>query len=547
MASIEECKHVHDFNGTLAQCDFVQNNEHCNDTDGYFNYVEILYCDFGGTLAPLAIFIYALWLIVLFIGLGESADSYFCPNLAIISKTLRLSQNIAGVTILAFGNGAPDIFSALASVQQARPELLLGGLFGAGIFVTTAVAGSVCLSTPFKLMERPFLRDVAFYIAAGFWAYCIFHKGEITLGDSLGFLGLYVVYIIVVVVGRIINQKLRRNVETGDQNDLIDNNSVQTFEDPEENPDGPPYISWIRPESISGSGASDQIDANSVESRTVQPKVWNDFLDKMNPLKEWSQSSKFKKLWLVVKSPVVLVLTMTIPVVNLEEENQGWSQYLHAFQIALSGLTVTFFGQFWGIQVLSFELWQFMLVLSLLSSLLFLIMSEPEKPPKWQPILAFAGFVISVGWIYLIANEIVSLLKAVGIQFGISDAILGLTVLAWGNSIGDMVADIAIAKQGYPRMGFSACFGGPLFNLLLGIGIPFTIQLVKNGGNPITFDNSTNSKMVQVLSASLGVALIVNFVLFPVTKFKANKVHGFILVVLYIILLTTSIVIEFSQ
>ena len=72
-----------------------------------------------------------------------------------------------------------------------------------------------------------------------------------------------------------------------------------------------------------GSGASDQIDANSVESRTVQPKVWNDFLDKMNPLKEWSQSSKFKKLWLVVKSPVVLVLTLTIPVVNLEEENQA--------------------------------------------------------------------------------------------------------------------------------------------------------------------------------------------------------------------------------
>jgi sodium/potassium/calcium exchanger 6 len=82
-----------------------------------------------------------------------------------------------------------------------------------------------------------------------------------------------------------------------------------------------------------------------------------------------------------------------------------------------------------------------------------------KKPPKWQPILAFIGFVISVGWIYLIANEIVSLLKAVGIEFGISDAILGLTVLAWGTSIGDMVADIAIAKQGYPRMGFSACFG----------------------------------------------------------------------------------------
>ena len=96
-------------------------------------------------------------------------------------------------------------------------------------------------------------------------------------------------------------------------------------------------------------------------------------------------------------------------------------------------------------------------------------------------------------------------------------------------------------------MGFSACFGGPLFNLLLGIGLPFTIALARQGGNPITFDNSANSKMIQVLSASLGVALITNFILFPATKFKANKVHGFILVVLYIVLLTTSIVIEFSQ
>ena len=56
-------------------------------------------------------------------------------------------------------------------------------------------------------------------------------------------------------------------------------------------------------------------------------------------------------------------------------------------------------------------------------------------------------------------------------MFGLSDAILGLTVLAWGNSIGDLIADTAMAKRGHPRTGFSACFGGPLFNLLLGNAI----------------------------------------------------------------------------
>ena len=43
---------------------------------------------------------------------------------------------------------------------------------------------------------------------------------------------------------------------------------------------------------------------------------------------------------------------------------------------------------------------------------------------------------------------------------------------------GDMIADVAMAKRGSPRMGFSAAFGGPLFNMLLGIGLPFTIQVL---------------------------------------------------------------------
>ena len=44
----------------------------------------------------------------------------------ILMRLSRLSQNIAGVTIMALGNGAPDIFSALAGIGQDRPELVFG-------------------------------------------------------------------------------------------------------------------------------------------------------------------------------------------------------------------------------------------------------------------------------------------------------------------------------------------------------------------------------------------------------------------------------------
>jgi len=61
-------------------------------------------------------------------------------------------------------------------------------------------------------------------------------------------------------------------------------------------------------------------------------------------------------------------------------------------------------------------------------------------PISWcthtHQVLAYMGFAVSVIWIYVVANEIVNVLQAIGALFGISQAVLGLTVLAWGNSIG---------------------------------------------------------------------------------------------------------------
>ena len=48
---------------------------------------------------------------------------------------------------------------------------------------------------------------------------------------------------------------------------------------------------------------------------------------------------------------------------------------------------------------------------------------------------------------------------------------LGLTVLSWGNSIGDAFASIAISRKGFGEMAITGCIAGPVFNLLLGLGL----------------------------------------------------------------------------
>ena len=136
------------------------------------------------------------------------ALSSFCPSLQVIAAKMKMSHNIAGVTLLALGNGAPDIFSSLAGIRQGRSELVFGELFGAGIFVTTVCSGTICIMTPFHVMERPFLRDCIFYLAAVFFVFCVFYQNYINIAIAVGFILFYASYVAVVIIGRLINAKL---------------------------------------------------------------------------------------------------------------------------------------------------------------------------------------------------------------------------------------------------------------------------------------------------------------------------------------------------
>lgn len=121
------------------------------------------------------------------------------------------------------------------------------------------------------------------------------------------------------------------------------------------------------------------------------------------------------------------------------------------------------------------------LMVSLILFAILLLTTTIARSPRYRYLFCFLGFIVSIAWISTIANEVVGVLKAFGIILGISDAILGLTIFAVGNSLGDLVADITIARLGYPVMALSACFGGPMLNILLGIGLSGLYMTIKTG------------------------------------------------------------------
>ena len=68
--------------------------------------------------------------------------------------------------------------------------------------------------------------------------------------------------------------------------------------------------------------------------------------------------------------------------------------------------------------------------------------------------------------------------------FSLDHAAMGLTVLAMGNSLGDMAADLAVARSGKPNMAVTACYAGPFFNMCIGTetaGPPFGLLSLIGG------------------------------------------------------------------
>ncbi|KAL3230224.1 hypothetical protein RNJ44_01587 [Nakaseomyces bracarensis] len=107
--------------------------------------------------------------------------------------------------------------------------------------------------------------------------------------------------------------------------------------------------------------------------------------------------------------------------------------------------------------------------------------------------LAF-GIINSILWISISANTVIEILELYQQITGISPAILGLTVFAWGNSISDLISNIAMCKL-YKKLphdegnisamatkffliACSSCIGGVLLNSMGGIGISGSIAML---------------------------------------------------------------------
>ena len=106
---------------------------------------------------------------------------------------------------------------------------------------------------------------------------------------------------------------------------------------------------------------------------------------------------------------------------------------------------------------------------------------------------------------------------------GLSEALIGLTIVALGTSLPELATTIVAVRKGHTDLAIGNAVGSNIFNVFLVLGISATIR-------PLPFDTNIN---IDVLFTT-GATLLLFIFLFVVYKHRLTRWQGFLFVILYL-------------
>ncbi|HEX9921388.1 MAG TPA: calcium/sodium antiporter [Anaerolineae bacterium] len=345
----------------------------------------------GPAISSLIIMALAIFLLTII------TDDFFIVSLDQISKKWRLPSNVAGASLMAAGSSAPELgiaLFALFSRGGAHSDVGVGTIVGSAVFNILVITGVSAVFRPAKITWLVVVRDCVFYVVSIILLLVTFADGAITLIEAAAFLGMYIVYIVVL-------------------------------------------FQW----------------------ETFIPAHLREVIDEPDP-----------------ETPVY--------------SPQGGIYHR---------------------------------ITSFIARQLGFLMGNPETAYGRTFVVSIL-FIVGISWV--LVESSVAFAEALGIP----PIIVALTILAGGTSVPDMISSIIVARQGRGEMAVANAVGSNIFDILVGLGLPWILVLIVPGVDIVLVDSGNLWLSTLVL---LGTVILL-FV-FLMTQRVLSKNEGWILIAVYVV------------
>ncbi|GFS78524.1 hypothetical protein NPIL_173041, partial [Nephila pilipes] len=124
----------------------------------------------------------------------------------------------------------------------------------------------------------------------------------------------------------------------------------------------------------------------------------------------------------------------------------------------------------------------------------------------------------------------------------IPDSVSGLTILAVGASVPDLISSVLVAKSGQGNMAISNLVGSNNFDISICLGVPWLGKTLMSENGYLRLYSSVLSFAV----ATLLISLVIFFMIFQLSGWKLNRMVGVICLLIYALFILFACLFEFN-
>lgn len=477
-------------------------------------------------------------MLYMFIALAIVCDEFFVPALTVITEKLEISDDVAGATFMAAGGSAPELFTSVIGVFVSHSNVGIGTIVGSAVFNILFVIGMCALFSKevLNLTWWPLFRDVSFYIVGLLMLIYFFLDNQITVGESVGLLSCYTTYVTFMKFNAKIELFIKNTFGSNQVDELETAPKVAPPLDDENKLMAKPRLQR------EGSCAS-------LHNSLMRNSIFQLMIHTLDPL---SNEGRFKEKASILHK-MAKHKCKEDAANGVSEQKRSNKNIPNSSNVAVE-VTPPMNGVAGGIeepddeededQPLSLA-WPdtprkqatYLFVLPIVIPLWITLPDvRRETSTRFFPVT----FVGSICWIAFFSYLMVWWAHQVGETFWITEEIMGLTILAAGTSIPDLITSVIVARKGLGDMAVSSSVGSNIFDITVGLPFPWLLYNIINDFKPV--EVSSNGLFCAIVLLFLMLLFVI--ISIAACKWRMSKFLGLLMFLLYFVFLVISVMLE---